>query len=74
MSEHKGLLSGGWSMVARNKRYIFWFYVLNVVLAWFGARGLARRYRDRDFLLAIYLVWAIGLVFALIAVGFPDTA
>ena len=44
------------------------------VLAWFGARGLARRYRDRDFLIAIYLVWAIGLVFALIAVGFPDAA
>jgi hypothetical protein len=23
--------------MARNKRYIFWFYVLNVALAWFGA-------------------------------------
>jgi len=37
MAEHQGLLSGGWDRVARNKRYIIWFYVLNVALAWFGA-------------------------------------
>jgi hypothetical protein len=44
------------------------------VLAWFGARALARRYDARDFLIAIYLVWAVGLVFTMIAVGFPDAA
>lgn len=44
------------------------------VLAWFGARELARRYGARDFLIAIYLVWVVGLVFATIAVGFPDAA
>jgi hypothetical protein len=44
------------------------------VLAWFGARALARRYNARDFLVAIYLVWAVGLIFATIAVGFPDAA
>jgi hypothetical protein len=43
-----------------------------VVLGWFGARELARRYSARDLLIAIYLVWAVGLVFALIAVGTPD--
>jgi hypothetical protein len=44
------------------------------VLAWFGARGLARRYgASRDFLVAIYLVWAVGLVCASIAIGFPDS-
>ena len=37
MNNHEGLLSGGWSRMAHNKRYIFWFYVLNVALAWFGA-------------------------------------
>jgi len=42
------------------------------VLAWFGAREIARRYPARDLLIAIYLVWAVGLVFATIAVGFPD--
>jgi hypothetical protein len=42
------------------------------VIGWFGARELARRYNARDLLIAIYLVWAVGLVFALIAVGFPD--
>lgn len=42
MAEHqdldkRGLLSGGWARLARNKRYIVWFYLLNVALAWFGA-------------------------------------
>jgi hypothetical protein len=31
------LLSGGWDRAMRNKRYIVWFYVLNVALAGFGA-------------------------------------
>jgi positive regulator of sigma E activity len=44
------------------------------VLAWFGARELERRYNQRDFLIAIYLVWAVGLVFASVAVAFPDAA
>jgi len=37
MAENQGWLSSGLSMVGRNKRYIVWFYVLNVALAWFGA-------------------------------------
>ncbi len=37
MNGNEGLLSSGWSRVTRNKRYIFWFYILNVLLAWFGA-------------------------------------
>jgi hypothetical protein len=37
MAQKQGLLSDGWSRMAHNKRYIFWFYVLNVALAWFGA-------------------------------------
>src|SRR6202049_2450230 len=37
MSENRGLLSSGLSRVGHNKRYIFWFYVMNVALAWFGA-------------------------------------
>ncbi|HWY21774.1 MAG TPA: hypothetical protein VNX26_11175 [Candidatus Acidoferrum sp.] len=36
MNENKGLLSSGWSVVGRNKRYIVWFYVLNVLLGLFG--------------------------------------
>jgi hypothetical protein len=36
MMENRGLLSDGWGMVARNKRYILWFYVLNLTLAEFG--------------------------------------
>jgi hypothetical protein len=36
MGENQGLLSGGWSMVGRNKRYIAWFYLLNLTLAEYG--------------------------------------
>ncbi|HBK06014.1 MAG TPA: hypothetical protein DDZ81_09130 [Acetobacteraceae bacterium] len=33
---------------------------------------LARRFKSRDLLIAIYLGWAVALVLALIAFGFPD--
>ncbi|MGA2746876.1 MAG: hypothetical protein ABSE44_19420, partial [Candidatus Sulfotelmatobacter sp.] len=36
MNDKKGLLSSGWGMVTRNKRYIVWFWLLNLTLAWFG--------------------------------------
>jgi hypothetical protein len=36
MAENQGLLSSGWSRVGRNKRYIIWFYVLNLLLGLFG--------------------------------------
>jgi len=36
MAENGSLLGSGAGMVARNKRYIFWFYVLNLLLAGFG--------------------------------------
>jgi hypothetical protein len=36
MAENQGLLSSGWSMAGRNKRYIVWFYLLNLLLGLFG--------------------------------------
>jgi hypothetical protein len=36
MSEHRGLLSSGLGMVLRNKRYVFWFWLLNLTLGEFG--------------------------------------
>lgn len=39
MNEHRGLLNSGWSMVAGNKRYIIWFYLLNLALAFCGAEA-----------------------------------
>ncbi len=36
MTENRGLLSSGWSMVTHNKRYIFWLWLLNITLAEFG--------------------------------------
>lgn len=47
--------------------------MVSPLLAWFGARTLARRYTERDLLIAIYLVWVFGLVAALLAIGFPDS-
>jgi len=41
---------------------------LGVPPAWW----LASRVKTRDLLLAIYLAWAVALVLALVAVGFPD--
>ena len=46
--------------------------LVSLVLGWFGARELARRYDARDLLIAIYFIWAVGLAVALIAMGFPD--
>jgi len=42
----QGLLSSGWDRVARNKRYIIWFYVLNLALAWLGAAAFSRQAHD----------------------------
>jgi hypothetical protein len=39
-------------------------------LAW----RLGRRYSVRDLLIVIYLAWAAGMVFALVAFSFPDAA
>jgi len=39
---NKGLLSSGWSRVMHNKRYIFWFWLLNLTLAEFGTAAFRR--------------------------------
>lgn len=36
MNENRTLLGRGLGLVMRNKRYIFWFWLLNLALAWFG--------------------------------------
>jgi hypothetical protein len=33
---NRGLLGSGWGMVMRNKRYVAWFYLLNIFLAFLG--------------------------------------
>src|ERR1035441_8191473 len=43
MAENQGLLSSGWSMVGRNKRYIVWFYLLNLALAFFGTAAFSNQ-------------------------------
>jgi hypothetical protein len=35
---------------------------------------LSGRFKSRDLLIAIYLAWAMALVLALVAFGFPDRA
>src|ERR1700757_4701422 len=39
MRDKKGLLGTSFSIVARNKRYIFWFWLLSGLLAGFGTAG-----------------------------------
>ena len=46
MMEEQSLLSGSWSRLARNKRYIIWFYVLNLALACLGAASFGNQAHD----------------------------
>ena len=39
--DERGLLTGGAGVVFRNVRYIVWFFILNLVLAWFGTLAFA---------------------------------
>lgn len=41
MNAQKNLVSAGASTASRNKRYVVWFYLLNLVLAWFGATAFS---------------------------------
>ncbi len=42
MAENRSLLRSGLGMVGRNKRYILWFYLLNLTLAEFGTAAFRR--------------------------------
>lgn len=43
MNERVNLISAGAGIAGRNKRYVVWFYLLNLVLAWFGATAFSRQ-------------------------------
>jgi hypothetical protein len=40
MQEESGLLGAGWSAVSRNWRFVVWFWLMNLALAWFGTLAL----------------------------------
>jgi hypothetical protein len=42
MKENQGLLGGGLARLLRNKRYIFWFWLLNLTLAVFATASFRR--------------------------------
>ena len=42
MTDNKGLLSSGLGMVLRNKRYVFWFWLLNLTPAELGTAAFQR--------------------------------
>jgi len=42
MKENQGLLGGGLARLMRNKRYIFWFWLLNLTLAAFATASFRR--------------------------------
>ena len=71
MNENNGLLSSGLRMVGHNKRYIFWFWLLNLTLAEFGTgafRKSAHALMDHS-LYADRLVhgFDLGVMFELLA-------
>src|SRR5438445_11839813 len=39
--DNRGLLTGGAGVMFRNFRYIIWFFVLNLILGWFGIMAFA---------------------------------
>jgi hypothetical protein len=41
MNEPKNLISASAGIVLEHKRYVVWFYLLNLLLAWWGARAFA---------------------------------
>jgi hypothetical protein len=43
MSENRNLISAGADIAGRNKRYVIWFYLLNLIFAHFGAAAFSRR-------------------------------
>jgi hypothetical protein len=80
MGENKGILSSGLGMVGRNKRYIGWFYLLNLTLGEFGAasfRSQAHEVLDHslqaDRLLHGFSVGALAEMFSRPEFG-PTTA
>jgi len=49
MNENSNLLLAGAHIARRNRRYIIWFYLLNVLLAWWGAASFgAQAHRILD--------------------------
>jgi hypothetical protein len=46
MAETQGVLGSGWGRVGRNKRYIIWFYVMNLLMAWLGAAAFNHHVGD----------------------------
>ena len=63
MNSNKGLLSSGLGMVMRNKRYILWFWLLNLTLAEFGTaafRRSAHAILDHSFLSVISRIWIVS--------------
>lgn len=42
MNDQKGILSSGLGRVMRNKRYVFWFWLLNLTLAEFATAGFRK--------------------------------
>jgi hypothetical protein len=74
MAENRDLLSSGWRRMTHNKRYIVWFYLLNVMLAWFGAGAFNNQVHSilDHSLRADYLLHGFHLVVFIEMFGRPE--
>jgi hypothetical protein len=60
MSESKNLVSVGAGIAGRNKRYVVWFYLLNLAFAHFGASAFndqARGILDHSLYADFFKCW-----------------
>jgi len=43
MNRKRNLISSGAEIAGRNRRYVVWFYILNLLFAWWGASGFSTK-------------------------------
>ena len=80
MNDQKGILSSGLGRVMRNKRYIFWFWLLNIAFFMLGLTATSLVSRQvpllqeagwtREQAVNLQTLFGFGLLFARVAVGF----
>jgi hypothetical protein len=75
MTNNKNLLSAGLHIVNRHKRFVVWFWILNLAIAWFGAVAFRQAIASTvdHSLLARRLVHGLDLPVLLELMARPDT-
>ena len=62
MQEKRSLLSNGASIVGRNKRYVLWFYLLNLALATIGQLPSSSTLAQSSIRASMRMDWCMGSI------------